>query len=43
MSVATEQRQFTALMRLFHWLTAALVLTSRKRQPVRTVNHPTLS
>jgi cytochrome b561 len=27
MSVATEQRQFTALMRLFHWLTAALVLT----------------
>ena len=25
--VATEQRQFTALMRLFHWLTAALVLT----------------
>ena len=26
-SVATEQRQFTALMRLFHWLTAALVLT----------------
>lgn len=27
MSVGTEQRQFTALMRLFHWLTAALVLT----------------
>jgi cytochrome b561 len=27
MSVATEQKQFTALMRLFHWLTAALVLT----------------
>lgn len=27
MSVATGQRQFTALMRLFHWLTAALVLT----------------
>ena len=27
MSAATEQRQFTALMRLFHWLTAALVLT----------------
>ena len=27
MSVATEQRQFTALMRLFHWLTAVLVLT----------------
>ena len=27
MSGATEQRQFTALMRLFHWLTAALVLT----------------
>ncbi len=26
-SVATEQRQFTALMRLFHWLTAAMVLT----------------
>jgi cytochrome b561 len=26
-SVATGQRQFTALMRLFHWLTAALVLT----------------
>ena len=26
-SVATEQRQFTALMRVFHWLTAALVLT----------------
>ena len=25
--MATEQRQFTALMRLFHWLTAALVLT----------------
>jgi cytochrome b561 len=24
---ATGQRQFTALMRLFHWLTAALVLT----------------
>jgi cytochrome b561 len=27
MNVATGQRQFTALMRLFHWLTAALVLT----------------
>ena len=27
MSAATEQRQFTAVMRLFHWLTAALVLT----------------
>jgi cytochrome b561 len=27
MSVATEQRQFTALMRFFHWLTAAMVLT----------------
>ena len=27
MSGATEQRQFTTLMRLFHWLTAALVLT----------------
>ena len=27
MSGATELRQFTALMRLFHWLTAALVLT----------------
>jgi cytochrome b561 len=27
MSAATEQRQFTVLMRLFHWLTAALVLT----------------
>jgi cytochrome b561 len=27
MSVVTEQRQFTALMRFFHWLTAALVLT----------------
>jgi cytochrome b561 len=27
MSEATEPRQFTALMRLFHWLTAALVLT----------------
>jgi cytochrome b561 len=27
MSGATEQRQFTVLMRLFHWLTAALVLT----------------
>ena len=26
-SVATEQRQFTAPMRLFHWLTAAMVLT----------------
>jgi cytochrome b561 len=26
-SVATGQRQFPALMRLFHWLTAALVLT----------------
>jgi cytochrome b561 len=26
-SVATEQRQFPPLMRLFHWLTAALVLT----------------
>ena len=26
-SLATEQRQFTALMRVFHWLTAALVLT----------------
>ena len=26
-SVATVQRQFTALMRFFHWLTAALVLT----------------
>lgn len=26
-SVATTQRQFTALMRLFHWLTAAMVLT----------------
>ena len=26
-SVATGQRQFTALMRFFHWLTAALVLT----------------
>jgi cytochrome b561 len=25
--VATEQRQFTALMRFFHWLTAAMVLT----------------
>jgi cytochrome b561 len=25
--VAVEQRQFTAVMRLFHWLTAALVLT----------------
>ena len=25
--MATEQRQFTPLMRLFHWLTAALVLT----------------
>ena len=27
MSMATEQRQFPALMRLFHWLTATLVLT----------------
>jgi cytochrome b561 len=27
MSVATEQRQFTVLMRFFHWLTAAMVLT----------------
>ena len=27
MSVATGQRQFTALMRFFHWLTAGLVLT----------------
>jgi cytochrome b561 len=27
MSVATEQRRFPALMRFFHWLTAALVLT----------------
>src|SRR5438067_12374386 len=27
MSGATGQRQFTAVMRLFHWLTAALVLT----------------
>ena len=27
MSGATEQQQFTALMRLFHWLTATLVLT----------------
>jgi cytochrome b561 len=27
MSVATEQRQFTAVMRFFHWLTAAMVLT----------------
>jgi cytochrome b561 len=27
MSVPTGQRQFTVLMRLFHWLTAALVLT----------------
>jgi cytochrome b561 len=27
MSVTTVQWQFTALMRLFHWLTAALVLT----------------
>lgn len=25
--MATEQRQFTVLMRFFHWLTAALVLT----------------
>ena len=25
--VATEQRQFTARMRVFHWLTAAMVLT----------------
>jgi cytochrome b561 len=25
--VATEQRQFTARMRFFHWLTAAMVLT----------------
>jgi cytochrome b561 len=25
--MAKEQRQFTALMRLFHWLTAALVLS----------------
>ena len=27
MSPATEQRQFTARMRFFHWLTAAMVLT----------------
>jgi cytochrome b561 len=27
MSVPTEQRQFTARMRFFHWLTAAMVLT----------------
>ena len=27
MSAAPEQRQFTASMRLFHWLTVALVLT----------------
>src|SRR5260370_33310784 len=27
MSVATGQRQFTALMRFFHWLTAGMVLT----------------
>jgi cytochrome b561 len=27
MNAATGQRQFTALMRFFHWLTAALVLT----------------
>jgi cytochrome b561 len=27
MNVPTQQRQFTVLMRLFHWLTAALVLT----------------
>jgi cytochrome b561 len=25
--MASEQRQFTALMRFFHWLTAAMVLT----------------
>jgi cytochrome b561 len=27
MGVATERQQFTALMRFFHWLTAAMVLT----------------
>ena len=27
MGVATERKQFTALMRFFHWLTAAMVLT----------------
>jgi cytochrome b561 len=27
MSAATEQQQFTARMRFFHWLTAAMVLT----------------